>query len=126
MSVAVKKIDGVQSVDVSLNKGLVTIDLAPGNRLTMTQLRRVITSNGFSPKEAMVVVEGVLDIRSGAPTLRVDGTDETFVLVAEPNGLSSEDVKRLTTDRAHLKVTGRIDPSKGTEQLAVTAIKSVT
>ncbi len=124
MSVAVKKIDGVQSVTVSLNKGLVTIDLAPGNHLTLPQLRKVITSNGFSPKEATVVVDGSLENRSGTPTLHVDGTDELFALVGAPTAASVyEDVKRLTPERAQVELGGRIDPPKAGEQLAVTSVK---
>jgi hypothetical protein len=124
VSVAVKKIDGVQSVNVSLNKGLVTIDLAPGNHLTMPELRKVITSNGFSPKEATVLVDGVLDSRSGTPLLRVQGTDETFALVGGPNGSSAfDDVKRLIPERAEVELGGRIDPPKGAAQLAVTSVK---
>jgi copper chaperone CopZ len=124
VSVAVKKIAGVQSVKVSLNKGLVTIELAPGNHLMMPELRKVITSNGFSPKEANVIVNGVLENRSGTPTLHVDGTDETFTLIPAPNGASAfDEAKRLMAERAHVDITGRIDPPKGTDLLAVTSVK---
>jgi copper chaperone CopZ len=124
VSVAVKKIAGVQSVNVSLNKGLVTIELAAGNHLTMIELRRVITANGFSPKEANVVVDGVLENRAGTPTLKSDGTNETFLLVPMQNAASAfEDVKRLIPQGAHAEINGRIDPPRGPEQLAVASVK---
>jgi copper chaperone CopZ len=124
VSVAVKKLDGVQSVNVSLNKGLVTIELAAGNHLTLPELRRVITANGFSPKEATVVVDGVLENRSGTAMLKADGTNETFVLVPTANAPSVfDDVKRLMPQGVHVEIGGRIDQPKGQEQLAVASFK---
>ena len=118
-----KKIDGVQSVAVSLNKGLVTIELAAGNRLTMPELRRVITANGFNPKEATVVVNGVLDDRDGTPTLRSSVTNETFVLAPAPTALAGfDDAKRAAVERARVEIAGRIDPAKKPDQLAVTSV----
>jgi hypothetical protein len=127
VSVAVKKIDGVQSVSVSLNKGLVTIELVPGNHLTMPGLRRVITANGFSPKEATVIVDGVLENRSGTPMLKADGTSETFVLVPMPSVVSAfDDTRRLLPQGGHVEISGRIEPPKGPEQLAVLSVKRLS
>jgi copper chaperone CopZ len=124
VSVAVKKIEGVQSVNVSLNKGLVTIDLAAGNHLTMAQLRGVIKANGFSPKEANVVIDGSLQNQSGTPVLRVDGTDESLIVVASSHPPArSANVEPLAAEGAHVEITGVIEPSKDTGRLAVTAVK---
>jgi copper chaperone CopZ len=116
VSVAVKKLDGVQSVKVSLEDGLVAIQLTPGNHLTMAALRKVITSNGFSPKEATVVVEGMITEHTGELTLAVDGTDERFTL-ASPT--VSADIRQ----GAHVEVGGRLDPAKVREQLTVASVK---
>jgi copper chaperone CopZ len=122
VSVAVKKLDGVQSVSVSLNKGLVTIELAAGNHLTMAELRRVIITNGFSPKEATVIVDGVLE-DGGKPTLNSDATNERFVLSAMPNASAAfEDAKRAAHG-THVEVGGRLDVPKGPEQLVVASMK---
>jgi copper chaperone CopZ len=124
VSVAVKKIDGVQSVNVSLKNGLVTIELAVGNHLTLPELRRVITSNGFSPKEATVVVDGALDTASGTPSFRMDGTNETFTLARMPSASAAfDEVTRIAAQRAHVEISGRVDPAKGPEQLAVGSVK---
>ena len=121
-----KKIDGVQAVNVSLNKGVVTIDLAAGNHLTMPELRKVIASNGFSPKEATVVVDGVLDNRSGSLVLRVDGTNEAFTIVPLANASSVfDEVKRASAQGAHVELGGRIEPPRGSEALAVATVKSL-
>jgi hypothetical protein len=116
VSVAVKKLDRVQSVHVSLEHGLVAIQLAPGNQLTMATLRKVITSNGFSPKEATVVVDGMITGHTGELSLAVDGTDERFTLA---NPTMSADIRQ----GVHVEVTGRIDSAKERNQLTVTSVK---
>lgn len=127
MSVAVKKLDGVQSVSVSLNKGLVTMDLTASNHLTMRDLRRVITANGFSPKEATVVVDGVVEDRSGTPTLRVDGTNEAFALLPDPSEPAAfPAVRQALAQGAHVEITGRVEPPKGPARLSVVSVKRLT
>lgn len=60
MRVAVRKLDGVESVDVSLERASVTIGLRPGNRITLPQLRQIIRNNGFSAKDATVTAIGTV------------------------------------------------------------------
>jgi len=52
---SLKKIDGVKDVSISLNKGLATIELKPGNHVTIDDIKRVIEKNGFTPKETRVI-----------------------------------------------------------------------
>jgi copper chaperone CopZ len=122
VSVAVKKLNGVQSVNVSLNKGLVTIELAAGNYLTMGELRRVIITNGFSPKEATVVVDGVVE-DGDKPTLNSDATHERFVLTAMPNASAAFDDAKRAAHGIHVEMGGRLDVPKGPEQLAVASVR---
>jgi len=42
----------------SLNQGLATVTLKIGNTVTMEQLQRAITKNGFTTKQSNVVVTG--------------------------------------------------------------------
>ena len=70
-----RKVDGVESVDVSLERASAAINLRPGNRVTLAQLRQIIKNNGFSAKEATVTVAGTLTERGGKPALTVTGTD---------------------------------------------------
>ena len=58
MRVAMQKVDGVQSVKVSLNDGLTILDLKPDNAVTLAKLRQVIKNNGFVSKEAQIVARG--------------------------------------------------------------------
>lgn len=84
MRVVVGKIEGVQSVKVSLKEGMATIQLAPSNRVTVDKIRAAIRSNGFTAREAEVRVAGSLVQRGDTLTLVVPGTGELFVLHNAP------------------------------------------
>lgn len=49
------KIDGIKNVSISLNKGLATIELKPGNHVAIADIKSVIEKNGFTPKETRVI-----------------------------------------------------------------------
>jgi hypothetical protein len=72
-----QKVDGVQSVRVSLNDGLTILDLKPDNAVTMAKLRRIIKNNGFVSKEASVLARGAA---SGERGFVVSGTNEQLTL----------------------------------------------
>lgn len=78
MSVSVKKIAGVESVHVYLNKGLVDITLKPGNTVKLAQLRKAIRDDAFTPKQARVTVIGKLFHEGGRLEFKVAGTNEEF------------------------------------------------
>ena len=80
MRVAVRKLDGVESVDVSLERGAASIALRPGNRITLPQLRQIIKNNGFTAKDATVTAIGTVIERGGKPALSVTGTDVVWLL----------------------------------------------
>lgn len=69
MSVAIGKLDGVESVDVSLEKASADIRLKPGNTVTLPQLRRVIRQSGYPTKDARVDARGSVIERNGKPAL---------------------------------------------------------
>jgi hypothetical protein len=75
-----KKVEGVQTVRVSLNDGLTILDLKPGNAVTLAKLRQVIKNNGFVPKEAQAVARGSMSIAEGRPVFEVSGTNERLAL----------------------------------------------
>ena len=83
MRVAVRKIPGVESVEVSLEQAVTKVRLKPGNVVTLSQLRKIVKSGGFSSGAADVDVVGTLVAREGTPTLLVTGTGESFRLVAD-------------------------------------------
>ena len=94
--VALKGVNGVGSVDVSLNKGLATVTLKPGNTVTIEQLQHAITKNGFTTKQSTVVVTGTLLLDDHKETLRVSGSNELFDLVPENQQANTSNMKRLS------------------------------
>ena len=108
MRVVVGKIDGVQSVKVSLKDGVATIQLAPSNRVTVASIREAIKSNGFTAREAEVRIAGSLVRRGGALALAVPGTPEFFVLDDAPGAIGAvAELRRRGTD-ARVVISGQI------------------
>jgi copper chaperone CopZ len=79
--VSMKGIQGVNTVDVDLNTGLVTIKLAPGNDASMRQFNEAVEKNGFTHKDANVIVRGQLSGSAQALFLEVTGTKDRYALM---------------------------------------------
>lgn len=78
--VSMKGIQGVNTVDVDLNTGLVSIKLNPGNSAAMRQFNEAVEKNGFTHKDAQVLVRGQLSGTATAPFLDVAGTKDRYNL----------------------------------------------
>jgi len=76
-------VTGVESVQVSLEKGLATVKLKLGNSVTFKQLQMAITKNGFTMKESEVVAAGKLVSADGNTKLRISGSNEVVSLIPE-------------------------------------------
>ena len=87
-----QKVDGIQTVRVSLNDGLTILDLKPGNAITLAKLRQIIKNNGFVSKEANVVARGAAN---GPRGFVVSGTNERL----PAHGLTTTSRRRLATHR---------------------------
>ena len=75
-----KKVQGVQNVQISLKDGLTVLELRPDNKVTMAHLRTVIKNNGFVSKDAQITARG--SVSSG--TFEVSGTGERLPFVQKP------------------------------------------
>jgi len=80
--VSMKGIQGVNSVDVNLNTGLVVVKLAPENGASMRRFNEAIERNGFTHKDADLIVRGRLSGKPDAPVLEVTGTNDHFALAS--------------------------------------------
>lgn len=85
MRVSLKSVSGVESVDVSLAKGLGSVKLKPGNAVTLKQLQAAITKNGFTMKDSAVAVAGTIVVDGGKVQLRVSGSNEMIDLLPQGN-----------------------------------------
>jgi copper chaperone CopZ len=84
--VSMKGIQGVNTVDVDLNTGLVSIKLIPGNSAAMRQFNEAVEKNGFTHKDAQVIVLGQLSGSASAPFLDVAGTRDHYALAPVATG----------------------------------------
>jgi copper chaperone CopZ len=84
VNVALKKVPGVETVDVSLNKGLAAVKLKPGNTVSVPQLWQLLHEKGYTPKVTTVSARGELASVQGRLQLKVAGTKDVLALVADP------------------------------------------
>jgi hypothetical protein len=81
--VSLKSVAGVDGVEVSLEKGLASVKMKPGNTATFKQLQEAITKNGFTMKPSHVTVAGKIAVVNGQAQLQVSGSNEVVDLVPE-------------------------------------------
>ena len=94
MRVSLKSVAGVDSVDVSLEKGLAAVKMKPGNATTLKQLQNAITKNGFTMKQSKATVAGTILVANGETQLKISGSNDVLQLVPEsqsvPNASSMQ------------------------------------
>jgi copper chaperone CopZ len=78
--VSMMGIKGVDKVDVDLNTGLVSVKLNSDNNADMHQFNNAVERNGFTHKDAIIVVRGKLSGIATAPILEVTGTSDRYAL----------------------------------------------
>jgi hypothetical protein len=77
--------DGVEAVDVSLERGLASIRFADAGRVDVVAIRAAIRDNGFTPREAELWVAGTVAEESGRLVLRAPGHARPFVIEEHPD-----------------------------------------
>ncbi len=107
MSVSIKKIQGIESVNVSLNRGLASIRLKPGNTVALKQVRKAIEDNAFTPKDAQVVAVGELVPQDGKLQFKVAGTNESFPVASIPHASWQKEVGHNLTFEGLISAPGR-------------------
>jgi copper chaperone CopZ len=99
VSVAVKKVNGVESVNVSLNEGKASIHFKPESTAKYEGVRTGIEKNGFAVKDAYVRARGRLQQTNDGLQFVVSGSGETFTV-------TPEDAKNVELAQAMQKKTG--------------------
>lgn len=102
-----KKLPGVTQVVVSLNDGIASIEVAPDSPVTLGQIHDVLVDGGFTPKQAVVTVEGHI-AKEGDRWVLISGANK-YTLAFNSDGAPAD----LHSD-AHVTVQGQIaDPKAG-------------
>lgn len=76
---------GVESVTVDRAAGMVTVKLAPDNKVRLDQVRDFVQQSGFTPKDAHVRVRGAVASQDGGWVLRLPETGQTYRLKLTAN-----------------------------------------
>jgi copper chaperone CopZ len=107
--VSLKAVPGVDTVNVSLEKGLASVTLKSGNTTTLKQLQDAIAKNGFTMKQSEAAVIGKLLGNAGKLQLQVRGSNDVLQLVPAQGNSAPADM-----DGKIVKVTGDIvEATKG-------------
>ena len=88
VNVATMKIEGVASVDVSLNRALATIKLKPGNSVGLAKLAHAIREKGYTVPAAEIQVRGTLAKVHDRWVLRIPSSGEALEVAADPDTAS--------------------------------------
>jgi copper chaperone CopZ len=118
---ALKKVSGVDSVEVSLNKGLAVVKLKGGSVVQPQELWEVVRKNGFTPKETRVVVRGAIGI-SPQLELKVSGSNQVLKLTGDAK-LVQEAAKH---DAKTVIVEGSLKPGKDLKAAVPLELRSIT
>jgi copper chaperone CopZ len=127
--VAAQKVDGVESVEVSLRKPTV-VRLRPGNRVTLDQFRQLVKNNGFELKGITVTALARPSEQRGKPAIEVSGIG-TVLLAARGNsdGRAYDQLIELVRSNktATIEVTGAVekDNKDGTEEITITGVREI-
>lgn len=115
-------VNGITSVEVSLDKGLATVMLKPGNSVTLKQLQAAIIKNGFTMKESKIVAAGKL-LQDGAQTkLQISGSNEVVTLIPDSPTVATPNA----SDSGPVVVEGTIPESAKGKTPDVIRYKSLT
>jgi copper chaperone CopZ len=96
--VSLTSVNGVASVEVSLEKGLAAVRLKPGNSVTLNQLQQAITKNGFTMKDSKIVAAGRLVRNGDSLKLRISGSSETLALIPESSTSAAPDATPVVVE----------------------------
>jgi copper chaperone CopZ len=108
MNKALKKLDGVESIELLPDKGTAEIRLKADNKITLRQVRGIVKSTGYTPGDAAITARGritgagataAFDLLNGSTLPIVEGAKDPGAAIVEIVGVSKIDDKneeRLT------------------------------
>lgn len=123
-----EKLPGVESAEVRLNEGRAVIQLTTGNAITMTQIRRSVERNGFTPRQAVVNAQADVITMGNRLQLRISGTNETYDIAMTAHAESiQQQFKKSVGQRVLIGgiIPAQKDP-KATPVIQVNSVKPVT
>ena len=115
MEIGLRKIRGVEKVAVDPAYG-VDFTLAPGNRVSLEQLRDAIKGIGFRPGDAKVVVRGTPVTGDGRWRFAVEGSGQVYNLSSRRDDLLLS-LQEKTTAVRKVRAVSPVPPDPQTTPL---------
>ena len=125
--VAVQKVEGVESVELSLEHAQADIRLRAGNAVALDRFRQIVKGNGFEPKDATVTAVGTVRDSGGKLSFDISGVGTS--LSVSPDKTSAATLKLLKSAldakaAAVFEVSGVVTLGKdGKETIAVSSAR---
>jgi len=125
--VAMQKLDGVATVELSLERAQAEVGLKPDNRLTLDQFRQVVKRNGFEPKQAVVTAIGTVREAGGRMVFEVSGVPTPLVVSLDKG--AADALTQLKSafgakSTAVFEIVGTVEQARdGVESVAITSVK---
>jgi cation transport ATPase len=105
-----KKIKGVEAASFRTEDAVAVLDLKPGNRVALDEIRDAVKRIGYTPKEAKVTVRGQARMEAGKWLFRVAGSDAEYSLNGSAGAIA--DQLRQSAGGAAIVVEGSIAPER--------------
>ena len=124
--VAVQKVEGVESVELSLERAQADIRLQQGNRVPLDRFRQIVKGIGLEPKEATVTATGTIRETGGRLSFEVSGVGTTLIVSHEKTPAAVlKTLKAMLDAKAPLvDVVGAVTTGKdGIETIVVTSAR---
>jgi copper chaperone CopZ len=124
--VAIQKIDGVESVVLSLERAEADIRLRQDNRVSIDQFRRIAKANGFEPRQATVTAVGTVREVNGALAFEVSGVPAALLVVTDRSASPAHQQLKSAWDSKKLgrfEVVGTVETGgDGIERITVASV----
>ena len=121
--VAVQKVEGVESVELSLERAEADIRLRAGNTVSLDRFRQIAKGNGFEPKEAKVTALGTPRDAGGKLAFEVSGVAGLLIVALDKTSPAALTTLKSAVDSkspAAFEVTGSVEKRPdGTETIAI-------
>ena len=103
----IQKMDGIESVSVSLNDGVLNATLKQNNVLTLKAIRQAVEESGFKAKEATISASGTIIKNESGNYILETNAGERFMLKAE----NKSTFDRISEAEGAITVSGKAENS---------------
>lgn len=107
-----KNIEGIQTVKVSLNQGKAYITLQPDNQVSLSEIQQKVKSNGFSSRDAEVILQGELSKQEDKIFIET-GQERYLILDSSDKGALAK-IREMKAGSS-VKVAGEVKAKESTQ-----------